>query len=98
MHDGWDADAEAALFAAEIDRQRAARRRGGALPAVAAEPQPPTPPPPGPCEGCRQAQRCREQLLACGAFALFVASPSEARWIRAPRTATRALYTQLFGE
>jgi len=55
---------------------------------------------PAPCDDCRFAQRCREEQLACGAFAVFASGAAATRWQYAPRSPTRATYevTMLAGK
>jgi hypothetical protein len=45
-----------------------------------------------PCDGCRFAQRCVDNKLACDALSLYAKNVSPLRWRRAPRAPTRARY------
>ena len=45
---------------------------------------------PEPCRGCRFADRCRAERLACDAAAGWAVGLSELRWRAAPRAPTRA--------
>jgi hypothetical protein len=47
---------------------------------------------PCPCEGCRFAQRCASEQLACAAYQSYAQGAGKPRWSRAPRAPTRALY------
>ncbi len=51
---------------------------------------------PAPCQGCRFAERCGAQRLACDAYALFMAGAAERRWCMAPRAPTAARFAALF--
>jgi hypothetical protein len=48
-----------------------------------------------PCDECRHAARCKADLLACDAWAVYLAGGSEVRWKFAPRAPTRARYESL---
>lgn len=50
-----------------------------------------------PCDNCRHAERCRVELLACDAFALYAKGGSAARWQQAPRIPTAERFEQVFG-
>ena len=52
---------------------------------------------PSPCDACRFAERCREQLQACSAFSMFLHGFSKVRWRIAPRVPTRERYQTLLG-
>jgi hypothetical protein len=47
---------------------------------------------PVPCDGCRYAQRCSTERLACSAFALFASGADATRWQFAPRVPTGVIY------
>lgn len=42
-----------------------------------------------PCDGCRHANRCRLERLACDAFAVYLSGESVTRWRNAPRLPSR---------
>jgi hypothetical protein len=50
---------------------------------------------PAPCDACKHRARCKAELLACDAWAVYLAGRSEARWKFAPRAPTRARYESL---
>ena len=49
----------------------------------------------GPCDDCRHAPRCGRELLACDAFAVWVAGRGPRHWQTAPRQPTRERYAQV---
>jgi len=54
---------------------------------------------PCPCDGCRFAERCKAERLACDAFATFMAGGRPVRWaVAPPRVPTRARYESVLGE
>jgi hypothetical protein len=53
---------------------------------------------PCPCDGCRLAERCKVERLACDAFAMVMAGKLPARWAVAPPVPTRARYKSVLGE
>ena len=50
-----------------------------------------------PCDHCRFAPRCGDELLACDAFVIFAAGGSMARWQHAPRAPSAAKFAVVFG-
>jgi len=50
---------------------------------------------PCPCEGCLFVERCREQFLACAAFAQFTAGEPERVWSRTYREPSHETYMRL---
>lgn len=53
---------------------------------------------PAPCSGCQFAERCRDERLACDAFALYSQSAQQSRWCNAPRAPTPARFESLFDD
>jgi hypothetical protein len=51
---------------------------------------------PSPCDACRFAERCRDEHLACDAFAIFAAGSPRSRWSGAPRVPTHERWLGLF--
>jgi hypothetical protein len=47
-----------------------------------------------PCEGCRHAQRCKLETIACQAFILHKRGEGPTRWALAPRQPSRELFEQ----
>ncbi len=50
----------------------------------------------GPCDDCRHATRCGRELLACDAFAVWVAGRGSKCWQTAPRLPTRERLAAVF--
>lgn len=50
----------------------------------------------GPCDDCRHAARCAQALLACDAFAVWVAGRGPRHWQTAPRQPTREHHASVF--
>lgn len=51
---------------------------------------------PAPCDACPHSADCAARLLACSAYALYLAGYRESRWRAAPRTdATHDRYLEL---
>lgn len=48
-----------------------------------------------PCEGCLFVERCRDQQLACGAFAAYLQGVPERIWQRVHREPSSATYSRL---
>lgn len=44
---------------------------------------------PAPCDDCPYAARCRVEVLACDAFAVYLSGARESRWRNAPRLPSR---------
>jgi hypothetical protein len=51
---------------------------------------------PAPCDQCHHAARCYAQLLACGAFGVYVAWASNRRWRVVTREPTRQIFDSIF--
>src|SRR6266853_1128174 len=51
-----------------------------------------------PCDGCPLARRCRAQLEACAAFALYLNGESEKRWRAVSREPRNDLYVSLLAD
>lgn len=51
---------------------------------------------PAPCDGCRFAERCRDERLACDAFVMFASGAARWRWAGAPKAPTRERWLALF--
>lgn len=50
----------------------------------------------GPCDDCRHASRCGRELLACDAFAVWVAAKGPRSWQTAPRMPTRERFAGIY--
>jgi len=52
---------------------------------------------PLPCDdGCKFRTRCASEKRACEAFSMYLARESKARWSKAPRAPTTALFSAIF--
>jgi hypothetical protein len=51
---------------------------------------------PAPCDDCRHAARCQEQLLACDAFEYYARGASELKWRGVARQPSAQRYAEIF--